>query len=144
MGRHKRPNPLVKTSNAVATGTSTVTDLRTGAGLMIAVIISPLGFVDLVSEGVERVPPHLVEPGTHLAETMRVDMVDIAGAARLGADQPCLLQHLQMMRDRGLRHRQGSSEVRHRTRPFGHKLEYLSARGVGQCDHTCIIISHGL
>ena len=63
-----------------------------------------ISWVALISlaKGVEGFSPHTVEPGTHLSKSLRIEMVDVARAARLGPHELRLLEHLQVLRDRRL------------------------------------------
>jgi hypothetical protein len=49
-------------------------------------------------EGVEGIGPEVLEPGAHLAEPLRVDLVEPSRPDRLVADEAGLLEDAQVLR----------------------------------------------
>ena len=66
-----------------------------------------------IEPGVALVPVVLVadEPGRGLAEALPFQVAQPRGLASAPGDQPCPLQHLEVPRDRRLRHRERTSEL---------------------------------
>src|SRR5687768_16795967 len=66
--------------------------------------VSPTGRsrlpADELGEAVQRVLPEAVQPGAQGLETGRLEVVDVPGPLRPVPDQPCLGQHLEVLRHR--------------------------------------------
>src|SRR6185503_6136281 len=112
---HQVAISAVKTSNARPTGTFTVTDSSTTRSLVSCII--RLSFLGGFLEGRECVLPEALEVLAQLGERVAVDAVVMARALGAVADEPGLLEHAEMLRDRGTRDVQATRELDDRLRP---------------------------
>jgi hypothetical protein len=106
-----------------------------------------LGFGDAFDFGFQRrhgAVPELVEPGAHGAQPLRIDGVDAARPILAVADQAGVLQHLQVLRDRGPADRQARGDLAHRARPGRQPLQHPAAGGIGQGGEGGVVVSHDL
>src|SRR5258708_6125629 len=94
--------------------------------------------------GRQGLAPEPVEPGTHLAKPHWIDVVDVAGALRLGANQMRLAQHLEMLGDSRLGDRYLPRDFSHRTRAGRDQLKDHTARRIAKGGKLGAISSHDL
>src|SRR3954466_7187881 len=110
--------PAVKTSNAFSGVARTTTDRRIDSIVWIILLLA-----HRLLEGRKRALPHLVEIGPQDREPGGVDLIE-AARSRLAVDhQADVLEHLQVLGDRGAAHRQLGRELAHRPRAVREAVE---------------------
>src|SRR5215208_3148000 len=98
---HQIAMSVVKSSKASSTGRRTTTDFLITASLVCWLI--GLSFLCGFLEGRERVLPEALEVLAQLGERVAVDAVIVARALSAVADEARLLEHAEVLRDRGAR-----------------------------------------
>jgi hypothetical protein len=76
--------------------------------------------------------PEVVEIRAQIAQAVGIEPIDAAGADRLVDDQPGILQHLQVLGDRGPADWQVARQLTDRPWTIGQPFEDGSPRGVAQ------------
>src|SRR5437879_2919307 len=76
--------------------------------------------------------PELVEVGAQGAHALGIELIQPPGPLLAVDHQARLLEHLEVLGDRGTRDRQLSGELTHRAGAFGQELEDRPASGVAQ------------
>src|SRR3954464_10092631 len=115
---HHEVMPAVKTSKAFSGVAGTTTDRWTDSTVWIILLLA-----DRLLESRERALPHLVEVAAQDRQPGRIDLVQ-AACARLAVDhQADVLEHLQVLGDRGPAHRELGRELADRPRAVGQAVE---------------------
>src|SRR6186997_3454682 len=95
--------------------------------------------VGFLFEGVEGVAPEALQVAAQLLEPARLDAIDATRALAPRAHQPGLVQHTEVLGDRGTRDVEPGREPADRQRSAAQALEDLAPRRIGQgLDGVCV------
>jgi hypothetical protein len=94
------------------------------------------------SEGGERLVPEAVEIGAQRSQALRVQLVQPPGAVRPVEDKARVLEHSEVLGDRGPADRQPASQLAHRLGAFREQLEEGAPGGVGQSREPISVSRH--
>src|SRR4029077_13469358 len=103
-----------------------------------------LVLLDLGLERLRRLRPELIEPGAQRAETVRIDLVDVARAVGAVEHEAGVFQRLQMLRDRRAADGQFSRKLADRARGAREPLGDFPPSRVGEGGEGEGSVSHDL